>query len=129
MKHALFSILIAAVLLSCAGPSENDLRGKSVEGTYVLQSESEFSIAADTLNIKAIENQKDLYAIERHVGYSRITENGDQAKKTKQEKAIAIWSAKDSKLKEQKHGRIYSLSEDGKRLQLGSTFYTKTAGQ
>lgn len=128
MKLYLLSVLVAAVVLSCSGTNGSEISGKSIEGTYVLQSKSEFSAAEDTLKIKAIEDQKDLYDIERSVGYSRNTGKGDQPKETKHEKATAVWDTRENKLKEQKHGRIYSLSEDGDRLQIGSSFYTKITG-
>jgi hypothetical protein len=94
-----------------------------------MKSKSDFSIAEDTLAIKPIPNQKDLYVIERRVGYQRVTEKGIQLKKTEQEKATAIWYAESSQLKEQKRGRVYSLSTDGKQMMIGSTAYTRISNR
>jgi hypothetical protein len=129
MKMLIVYFLAAQVLVSCSLSGTGEADEKKVEGTYVMHSKGDFSIAEDTLAITAIPNQKDLYAIERRVGYQRITEKGIQPKKMEQEKATAIWYAESNQLKEQKKGRVYSLSTDGKQMLIGSTAYTRISSR
>jgi len=125
MKLGFLSWLVIPVVLSC-GNTNSQLPGKTVEGTYVVQSKSEFSVADDTLSIIPIPSQQSMYSIKRSVSYQRVTEKGTKPKETKQEVATAVWESQTGQLKEQKHGRIYSLSADGSQLMIGSTVYTKS---
>ena len=126
MKLYFFPFLVVPVVLSCA--NSNSLgSNETAEGTYVMQSKSEFSVAEDTLIITPVTGQKDLFSLKRSVGFQRITGKGVQAKELKQETATAIWEAGSSKLKEQKHGRIYSVSADRGQILIGSSIYTRIA--
>ncbi|NTS41940.1 hypothetical protein HRG84_13570 [Flavisolibacter sp. BT320] len=126
MKLNFLPFLVIPVVLSCAN-SNSQGSSETVEGTYVMQSKSEFSLAEDTLAITPVLGQNDLFSLKRSVGFQRITEKGVKAKELKQETATAIWEAGTSQLKEQKHGRIYSLSADGNQLSIGSSIYKKVA--
>jgi hypothetical protein len=125
MKIPIVPIVAVQIMISCSPSVTGDADASPVEGTYVMHSKGDFSIAEDTLAILPIQNQKDIYTIERRVGYQRITETGIQPKEIRQEKATAIWYAISNQLKEQKKGRVYSLSTDGKQLLIGSTAYTR----
>ncbi|WP_121356766.1 hypothetical protein [Flavisolibacter nicotianae] len=124
MKLGFLSLLVIPVVLSC-GNTSSQLPGRTVEGNYVAQSKSEFSVADDTLSINAIAGQQSMYSIKRSVSYQRVTEKGTRPKESKQEFATAIWEPQSSQLKEQKHGRVYSLSADGSQLMIGTMIYTK----
>ncbi|MBB1287048.1 hypothetical protein HRH25_21880 [Flavisolibacter sp. BT320] len=126
MKLNFLPFLVIPVVLSCAN-SNSQGSSETVEGTYVMQSKSEFSVAEDTLIITTVLGQNDLFSVKRSVGFQRITDKSVQAKELKQEMATAIWEASTSQLKEQKHGRIYSLSADGNQLSIGLSIYTKLA--
>jgi hypothetical protein len=124
MKLGFLSLLVIPVVFSC-GNTSSLLPGKTVEGSYVAQSKSEFSVADDTLSINTIPGQQFIYSIKRSVGFQRVAEKGVKSKVTKQEIATAIWDPESGKLNEQKHGRVYSLSADGSQLMIGTTIYKK----
>jgi hypothetical protein len=129
MKMIIVPFLAGHLFFSCSLSSGKSNGEKTVEGRYVVQSKGEFSVADDTLAISPVANRKDIFSIERSVGFQRITEKGTGPKERKQEKTTAIWDAESGQLREQKIGRVYFLSADGSQLVIGSTAYTKISGR
>lgn len=129
MKLYVLGVVLIATALSCSDRQKSLSGNRSVEGVYVMESKGEFSTAEDTLVVHKIENQTLLFGIERKVGFQWVKEKGRLPKQMKQEKSTAVWNEETGQLREQKHGRAYSFSADGKQLQLGSNVYQKVADQ
>lgn len=129
MKLYVYGVTLVATALSCSSRQESSSESRAVEGVYVMTSKGEFSQAEDTLLIHPMENQTTLFSLERKVGFQRKTEKGLQSRQMKQERSMAVWDESTGQLKEQKHGRVYHLSKNGRQLQIGSGVYQKIADQ
>lgn len=127
MKIYIVLFGIAPFIFSCSLSTHKDANKRLIEGVYTVQVKGEAGIADDTLIVKPVTNQKDIYVIERRVGYQRSTEKGLKPKEWKQEKATAIWNAGTSQLVDQKRGRVYFLSIDGTQMLIGTKTYSKIA--
>lgn len=123
LTHLAFSAI--AIMVSCKSSDDRQEPWRLAEGTYVLQSKSEFSVADDTLVIKPVIGQKGLFSIKRNISYQRTGAKGEIPREKKQEVSTAIWEPETTQLKEQKHGRFYSVSADGNQLLIGKTVYRK----
>ena len=119
IRNGVVSVLLLFVFcVSC-----NTTTTKDISGMYVNISKNEFSIAMDTVVIHHYNNST--YRIERSTGFNRIINGVKQNKKYKKESSVGVLDGKSGQLQEQKYGRVYSFTESGNELIIGSAFYRK----
>ena len=94
-----------------------------ISGVYVNKSQSEYSVAYDTLIIsnKATTN----YEVERKTGFQKIRNGSILSKEFKSEKWPAQFDKEKMLLSETELGRQISVDRDGKAISLKSTSYSK----
>jgi hypothetical protein len=94
-----------------------------ISGVYVNKSQSEYSVAFDTLILskKAATN----YEVERKTGFQKIRNGSTMLKEFKSEKWPAQFNQEKMLLSETELGRQISVEQNGKSINLKSTSYSK----
>jgi hypothetical protein len=118
-------IAIILVLAFAACSCERTEKKSSVQGLYVTRYESEYSKAMDTIEITALHKDAGTFNYVRRTGFRRISNGVLGPVEYKIENSTCGFNEKTSQLNEQRHGRIYSLSGDGKQLVSGSSIYQR----
>ncbi|MDQ3843051.1 MAG: hypothetical protein M3342_03425 [Bacteroidota bacterium] len=122
MKWVFISTMISLLLFSCSSIDKED---ESITGKYILQSESEYSKAVDTLVITAYDKLSGTYIIDHRTGFYRIKEGQLQPKEYKQQRLLAVWNGERRQLQESKKGIVYSFPASGDELLMGTVRYQK----
>lgn len=120
MKTLIVSVIVIGVLLASCTDNE---RESDLSGTYVNKSQSEYSIAFDTLIVLKKANSN--YQVERKTGFQKIRNGLIQSKEYKSETWLAQWDPQKMVLSETALGRQISQSEGGKSISLKNTEYLK----
>ena len=115
-------MLITVIISSCGASTENS---PGIEGAYIAFSNNEFSITKDTISISVLNKKGGTYFIQHRAGYQRIRKGRLQEKESKETNLIGHWQEGPRQLKTEKLGRVYSFSEDGRLLLMGTVPYTK----
>ncbi len=123
MNRPVFYILFIVLFIS--GCNSENIEKAAVEGSYVGQFKSEYSIAFDTIRINPYNINSGVFSIVHKTGYNRLTNNMVEVKRYKKKEFTGIWNNETRQLNEQRFGRAYSFSPDGKSLLLGSALYKK----
>jgi hypothetical protein len=122
LASELRSGVLAAILflIFCTGCTTGT---KDISGIYVNYGEGEFSRAWDTLIIRHDDTKS--YLIERRTGFNRIRDGVLQPKEFKNENSMGVFDNESEQLREQRFGRIYSVTKSGDGLIIGKAFYKK----
>jgi hypothetical protein len=115
----ILSGIIFVVLIGCKQSATKELNG-----VYVNKSQSEYSVAYDTLIVADIVNGKS-YEIEERIGYQRIKNGNLQKKQFKQEKWQATWDESKSLLAETQYGRQLFFKSANKTLVIKNSEFVK----
>ncbi|RNL54620.1 hypothetical protein D7004_07475 [Pedobacter jejuensis] len=94
-----------------------------ITGTYVSQSEGEYSIASDTLVIEASESNN--YIIHRKTGFKRITEGKQGKLEYETEEWNALYDEGTNALTETKKGKVITFYPEANKLLVGKREYRK----
>ena len=117
-------IFLLVLLYSCGSTGVHEKKN-AITGTYIHQSESEFSKAMDTLVVTPSDVEGGTYVIIRKTGFNRINDGKIQPREFRQEKMITVWDAGTRRLQEVKKGLFYLFSASGTELIAGTTKYQK----
>jgi hypothetical protein len=122
MKTIKLVILIccAALITACTNS-----KNPGLSGMYVNQSQSEYSVAADTLIIDAVSLADKTYSVERHVAYQKIRNGQKQPTQFKKENWQAVWNSDQQVLAETEYGRQIRVSPDTPGIFLKNTLFRK----
>lgn len=118
--HSIILICFAAFIAAC-GNSKNP----ALSGVYVNKSQSEYSVATDTLIIEPVSLENKLYSIERRAGYQKIRNSQKQPEQYKKETWQAIWNSNQQVLSEEEYGRQIRLSTDTPGVRLKNALFKK----
>ena len=97
----------------------------NITGSYVHESESEYSKSWDTITIKPFNENAGTYLITRKVGFQRIKNDKPLSKVFKKEEWMGEWDNQNQQLTENKKGLVFSLSSSGKELRSGKATFKK----
>lgn len=118
----LFIVLIFAVLLAAA--CQTDPVKSFIPGTYTDSAEGEFSVAFDTLEIRAEESNN--FRIRRRTGFRRII-NGKPGKwEYEIEQWNAVYDEATKTVQETRRGKVLTFFPDSGKLMVGKRSYRKT---
>lgn len=118
-SQSLFMAIVALLLFACNGSIE-----KSINGAYVNQASSEFSIANDTLIVTYKEDQN--YLIHRKTGFLLIDEQGKHGKcQLESEEWNAVYDEGSQSMTENRKGRVISFDLDKGTLKLENSVYQR----
>ncbi|WP_148042769.1 hypothetical protein [Pedobacter jejuensis] len=121
MKVNIFFLTVCAMILAACN-SEKSTRS-FITGTYVSQSEGEYSIASDTLVIEASESNN--YIIHRKTGFKRITEGKQGKLEYETEEWNALYDEGTNALTETKKGKVITFYPEANKLLVGKREYRK----
>lgn len=119
-NQLLFLICGAGLLAGC-GKSKNP----ALSGVYVNQSQSEYSIAFDTLVIDAVNLTDKTYSVTSRAGFQKIRNGLKQPMQYKAETWQAVWSSDQQILSEGEYGRQIRLSPDTPGVFMKKTLFRK----
>lgn len=94
----------------------------SISGVYVMSFKNEYSIATDTLIIRAYSLTAGTYQVERRDGYHRIRQGKISPKEFRQEHWMATFDKDKQVLQENAYGRQIYIKGDGRSLSYGGTY-------
>lgn len=122
MKTIKLVILIccAAIVTAC-----NNSKNPALSGIYVNQSQSEYSIAYDTLIIDALNLAAKTYNIESRTGFQKIRNGQKLSMQFKTETWQAVWNSAQQMLSEGEYGRQIHLSPDTPGIYIKKTLFRK----
>lgn len=121
MKHNIILLAIMAITMVACN-SKTDTRS-FIPGTYVNQSEGEYSIASDTLVIEAAESNN--YAIHRKTAFNIITDGKKGKREYETEQWQAIYDSGTKSLTETAKGKLITFYPETGRLKVGKREYQK----
>lgn len=116
----LLVISVAMVIAAC-----NTNKNPGLSGVYANQSQSEYSIALDTLVITAVSLTEKTYTVQRKTTFQKIRNGLKLPAERKQEKWQATWLTDRQVLSEGDYGRQISLLRDKPGVQLKNAEYLK----
>lgn len=108
---------IALLVIAC-----NPAKNTKIAGIYVMAYKNQYSMATDTIVIKAYNESADTYEVERRDGYHRIRDGKILPKEWRQEKWMATFDQDKMLLAEGEFGRKIYLKGDGRSLEYNSTY-------
>ena len=122
-----YGLLLLSVVLTACGEDEEVVAGTkgTISGTYMRQSESEYSKAMDTLIVTPYDAKAGTFIILRRTGFHRIKDGKLQPKENKLERMITVWDEETHQLQELKEGKLYTFPSTGKELLAGTAKYLK----
>ncbi len=118
-----FSIIFV-LLFSACGNSKNEKK-TTVQGLYVTQFETEYSKGMDTIEITPLNSEAGTFHYVHRISYRRISNGLLGPVEHKTENSTCVFNENTAQLNEQRHGRIYSLSQDGNQLVFGNSVYRR----
>ena len=114
------------VLVSCAAAfAACTSKNPELSGVYVNQSQSEYSVASDTLIITVVSLTDKTYSVERRDGFQKIRNGAKLPIQFKQETWHATWDTNQQVLAETEYGRQIRLSPDKQGIMLKNTLFRK----
>ena len=122
MKQLLFIAGLAILLAAC---QSNNSTGDFIPGTYVNQSQSEFSVANDTLIITKAANTDYIYLIIRKTGYRRIGEGKLYPIKQQIKRLTGNWDPVKQVMQLMQNETTLIFQPDQNKLFIGSNAYWK----
>jgi hypothetical protein len=99
--------------------------GDFIPGTYVKQSESEYSKAYDTLRISVYDPAANTYLLLQHTGYQVIKDGRLQPKQYKNNREIAVYDESTHQLQGMNSGRLLVFSPEHGTVLMGSAEFVK----
>lgn len=121
MKNNIILLVIVAVIMAACN-SKTDTRS-FIPGTYVNQSEGEYSVASDTLVIETAESNN--YVIHRKTGFNIITDGKKGKREYETEAWEAIYDSGTKSLTETAKGKLITFYPETGRLKVGRREYQK----
>jgi len=120
---ATFKLMVGAILLvaACKSNSGSDF----IPGTYVNQSQSEFSVANDTLVITKAVNTDYIYLITRKTGYRRIGDGKLYPAKHNIKHLTGNWDPVKQVMQLMQNETTLIFQPDQNKLYIGSNTYLK----
>lgn len=116
-------IIFLLLLAACNSPKkEGQIK---VKGVYVSTYESEYSRAMDTIEISPLKENADTYYYIRRTGYHRIANGVLGPYHYNTENSTCVFDKRKAQLNEQKHGRVYFLSDNGSILISNNSIYRR----
>lgn len=94
-------------------------KGEHISGMYVKHVESEYSVGEDTVFISHADGH---YIMERHTGYSRVTNGALSGKQLKVQRSV-LSPTSDLQWQDTRTGTLLTFGQDN--LQLGTAKYQK----
>jgi len=125
MKKVYGLLLLSVILIACGENEEVAGTKGTISGTYMRQSESEYSKAMDTLIVTPYDAKAGTFIIMRRTGFHRIKDGKLQPKENKQERMITVWDEETHQLQELKEGKLYTFPANGGELLAGTAKYLK----
>jgi len=125
MKKVYGLLLVSVILIACGENEEVAGTKGTIRGTYMRQSESEYSKAMDTLIFTPYDAKAGTFIIMRKTGFHRIKDGKLQPKENKQERMITVWDEETHQLQELKDGKLYTFPANGSELLAGTAKYLK----
>jgi hypothetical protein len=124
MKTKIILTALAAISLAAC---QNHSTGSSdfIPGTYVNQSQSEFSIANDTLVIAKAPNTDYIYLITRRTGYRRIGNGKLNPVKHEVKHLTGEWDPVKQVMQLMQNGTTLIFQPDQHKLFIGTNTYWK----
>lgn len=114
-----FLFIICLLFIRC----RNNQSHKNLSGVYVNKSQSEYSIAFDTLIISRKSEYQ--YQVERKTGFQKIRKGTTLSKQFKSTKWTAQWNQDKMILSETDLGRQIGLDQNSNSVNLKNTKYLK----
>ncbi|WP_214071882.1 hypothetical protein [Mucilaginibacter sp. dw_454] len=117
-------ILLPISLLAACGGKSREVRD-FIPGTYVNHAQSAYSIADDTLVIKADALTENGYQLTRRTGFSRVLNGQLQATQHKTKVFTAVWDEAKQTLQITQNGLIILFQPGGHQLEIANSKYRK----
>lgn len=121
MKVNIFFLTVCATIFVACN-SDKSIHS-FIPGTYVNQSEGEYSVANDTLVIEASESNN--YIIHRKTGFRRITDGKPGRLENETEEWNALYDEGTKSLTETKKGKLITFYPEANKLLVGKREYKK----
>jgi hypothetical protein len=122
MKQLFFIAGLAIVLAAC---QNNNSAADFIPGTYVNQSQSEFSVANDTLVITKATHTDYIYLITRKTGYRRIGDGQLYPLKHEVKRLTGNWDPVKQVMQLMQNETTLIFQPDQNKLFIGSNAYWK----
>ncbi|MCR8561939.1 hypothetical protein KXD93_30065 [Mucilaginibacter sp. BJC16-A38] len=115
------------ILICCAAIDTacNNSKNPALSGVYINQSQSEYSMAYDTLIIDAVNLTAKTYSIESRTGFQKIRNGQKLPMQFKKETWQAVWNSEQQMLSEGEYGRQIRLSPDTPGVLIKKTLFRK----
>ena len=125
MKRQILSLLSLSFFQFNCQQMAKEKESEQIIGIYTLQTKSNWSIAADTIEIRPFNSQSRTYMVIHRTEYKQITKGVAGPKQYESDSSIAVLDVTNQQLQEQRHGRIYSFPTSHKEILLGAVRYQK----
>jgi hypothetical protein len=114
-------LLCCAALIAACSNSKNP----ALSGVYVNQSQSQYSVAWDTLIIDAVSLADKTYQVESRTTFQKIRNGQKLPSQFKKESWQAVWNSEQQVLSENEFGRQIRVSPDTPGVLIKTTLYRK----
>jgi hypothetical protein len=121
----LFSIVLLPVSLWAACTNKQQQLKDFIPGTYVNHAQSEYSVADDTLIIKADALTENSYQVTRKTGFSRVRNGQLQPAEHKAKVFTAVWDDGKQTLQITQNGIMLLFQPGGHQLMVQNSKYRK----
>jgi hypothetical protein len=122
MKDSIKFILLF-VLAACS--NEQTGRKFPIQGVYVTAYETEYHKGIDTIEVTAINKEAGTFYYVRRIGFRRISDGKLGPLEHKMESSTCLYDESTAQIQEQRYGRVYSFSSDGKQIISGKLTYKR----
>ncbi len=125
MKQFLNLCLALSILLyACNGAGDNT-PDNSIEGTYVLEIDSEYAKGIDTLIVTVLDKEAGTFTIDKKYGFMRYRDGQEAGRDHKTDKFTAAYNKEHKQLHDSQKGQTFTYVPDKKVLLWGNTEYKK----
>jgi hypothetical protein len=118
------TILLPISLLAACGSKSREIKD-FIPGTYVNRAQSAYSIADDTLVIKADALTENSYQVARKTGFNRILNGQLQTAQHKTKVFTAVWDDRKQTLQITQNGIMLVFQPGGNQLTVQNSKYRK----
>jgi hypothetical protein len=125
MRTLIVKIMLLPISLLAACSSKNQQAKEFIPGTYVNRTQSEYSIAYDTLQVLPDAMTENFYHIKRKTAFRRILNGKLQQNEQETRSLTGLWDERKQILQLSENGVILIFQPGGSQLMIGNNIYRK----